>query len=119
MKTLTVRREKDTMEPTIKLRDTVIANQEEFCYLGRCIILTTASLPMILRLKRRIAMAKRAFNNKYNLQTNKKFDVNTRKECIKSCLLLYGCETWTTRQYEKKIARSYQNVDLGEKEHGI
>jgi hypothetical protein len=101
-KTMTVRREQHIVKPTIKLRDAVIEDVEEFYYLGSSITYDNKSTNDV---KRRIAMAKKTFNSKYNLLTNKHFDLNTRKKFIKSYIwsvLFYGCETWTIGQYEKK-----------------
>jgi len=79
MKIMTVRCKQHTVKPTIKLRDTVIEDVEEFCYLRSSITYNNKSTN-----ERRIAMAKRTFNNKYNFLTNKHFDLNTRKKSIKS-----------------------------------
>jgi hypothetical protein len=119
MNTMTVRREQHIVKPTIKLRDAVIEDVEDFYYLGSSITYDNKSTNDV---KRRIAMGKKTFNSKYNLLTNKHLDLNTRKKFIKSYIwsvLFYGCKIWTIGQYEKKTARSYRNVDLEEDEQNI
>jgi hypothetical protein len=88
-----IRQEQHVVKPTIKLRDAVIEDVEEFYYLGSSITHDKKSTNDV---KRRIGMAKKTFDSNYNLLTNKHFDLNTRKKFIKSYIwsvLLYGCET--------------------------
>jgi len=50
-------------------------------------------------------MAKRAFTQKRQLLTNKKLNINMRKNFVKCyvwSVLLYGCETWTINGQDKK-----------------
>jgi len=49
-------------------------------------------------------MAKRAFTQKRQLLTNKKLNINMRKnfaKCYVWSVLLYGCETWTINGQDK------------------
>jgi hypothetical protein len=60
-KTMIVRREQHIVKPTIKLRDAVIEDIEEFYYLGSSITYDNKSNNDV---KRRIAMAIKTFNSK-------------------------------------------------------
>uniref|UniRef100_A0A8D9DT62 Craniofacial development protein 2 n=1 Tax=Cacopsylla melanoneura TaxID=428564 RepID=A0A8D9DT62_9HEMI len=89
------------MTANIKLKNERIEHVQEFCYLGSLITYENKSKKEI---RRRIALAKQAFERKKALLTNKNLSIGTKKKFIKTyiwSLLLYGCETWTMGKYEK------------------
>lgn len=79
----------------ITLNNIPLEQVREFCYLGSCITCNNKSNSEI---KRRIAQAKQAFLNKYQLLSNKHLNIVLRKRFVKTyvwSILLYGSETWT------------------------
>ncbi|VVC43630.1 Hypothetical protein CINCED_3A006507 [Cinara cedri] len=55
-------------------------------------------------IRRRITLAKYAFEKKRTLLTNKHLSIRSRKKFVKTyvwSILLYGCESWTIGKYEK------------------
>jgi hypothetical protein len=55
-------------------------------------------------IRRRITLAKQAFEKKRTLLTNKHLSISSRKKFVKTyiwSILLYGCESWTIGKYEK------------------
>jgi len=90
-----------SMTANIKLKNDRIEQVQEFCYLGSLITQENKSKEEI---RRRIALAKHAFEKKKTLLTNKNLGIRTRKKFIITyiwSLLLYGCETWTIGNYER------------------
>lgn len=74
---------------------------DEFCYLGSMITQDNRCNREI----RRIVLAKKAFNNKYNMLACKHLDKEVRKEFAKTFVwstLLYGSESWTISKRERK-----------------
>jgi hypothetical protein len=68
---------------------------EEFCYLGSIVSNGNRSINEV---KKRIAIAKLAFQNKKSLIMNKNLSLETRKKFIKAyvwSVMTYGSETWT------------------------
>jgi hypothetical protein len=62
-------------------------------------------------IKSRIAMVKATFNRKRTLFA-RKYDLNLRKKQVKCCCIwsiaLYGAETWTLRDVDKKYLESFE-----------
>ena len=86
----------------IHIKNEKIQQVQEFCYLGSLITQDNRSNKEI---RRRITLAKQAFEKKKNLLSNKNLSIYTRKKFIKTyiwSILLYGCETWTVGRYERE-----------------
>jgi hypothetical protein len=84
-----------------------LENMESFKYLGN--ILTNDGR-CTCEIKRRIAMAKTAFNKKRTLFTSK-LDLELRKKlvnCYVWSIALYGAETWTIRAVDRKHLESFE-----------
>ncbi|KAL4148794.1 hypothetical protein QTP88_002949 [Uroleucon formosanum] len=85
----------------ITLNNEQLQQVKEFCYLGRLITDDNKSTKEI---RRRITLAKHAFEKKRTLLTNKHLSISSRKKFVKAyiwSILLYGCESWTIGKYEK------------------
>uniref|UniRef100_A0A8D8RMY9 Craniofacial development protein 2 n=1 Tax=Cacopsylla melanoneura TaxID=428564 RepID=A0A8D8RMY9_9HEMI len=85
----------------IRLKSEIIDQVKEFSYLGS---LVTEDNKSTKDIRKRIGMAKQAFEKKKALLSNNNLSVATRKRFIKTyiwSILLYGCETWTMRQYDR------------------
>ena len=97
---------KDFQPPKIdiKINNHSIDQVEHFNYLGSIV---TSEGRCNEDIKRKIVLAKKAFNKIRNLVTNSKISMEIRKRFIKCyvwSVLLYGCETWTmSTTDEKKI----------------
>jgi len=55
-------------------------------------------------IRKRITLAKQAFEKKRTILTNKHLSITSRKKFIKKyiwSILLYGCETWTIGKYKR------------------
>lgn len=91
----------------ITLTDTEMQQVNQFKYLGSLITNDSRCTPDVIA---RIAMAKRAFNNKKHLfkaNINKKI----RKRLIKIyiwSIALYGCETWTLTQRDRERLAAFE-----------
>ncbi|KAI5755057.1 hypothetical protein M8J77_013699 [Diaphorina citri] len=86
----------------VKIENEPIQQVKEFCYLGSLISQDNKSTREI---RRRIVLAKQAFEKKKTILTNKNLSLSTRKKFIKTyiwSILLYGCETWTMGKYERE-----------------
>ena len=63
----------------------------EFCYLGSIV---TSGNKCLAEIKRRVALAKQAFQSKRNLLTNNHISIETREKFVKVfvwSVLTYGC----------------------------
>lgn len=81
-------------ESDIKIGNNKIQQVKTFTYLGSIVNTNNDSSRDI---NQRIILAKKAFQKKYNLLTNKHITTETKKKFIKTLIwsvLLYGCETW-------------------------
>lgn len=89
-------------ESDIKIGNNKIQQVKTFTYLGSIVNTNNDSSRDI---NQRIILAKKAFQNKYNLLTNKHITTETKKKFIKTLIwsvLLYGCETWIITIRDKK-----------------
>lgn len=101
-KAMVISKMKNNRKITIQVRQEPVDQVNEFCYLGSLITRDNKSTKEI---KKRIEMAKQAFEKKRTLLTNKNLSITSRKKFIKTyiwSILLYGCETWTMGVYEKR-----------------
>ena len=79
----------------IKLDTEELEQVFSFDYLGSLI---TCDGRCLRDIKRQIALAKKAFNSKMTILTNKKISLETKKRFLRTyvwSILLYGCESWT------------------------
>lgn len=86
----------------ITLNNIQIQQVQEFCYLGSIITSNNKSSPDI---KRRITLAKQAFQNKNQLLSNQHLNIHIRKRFIKTfvwSVLTYASETWTIDENDRK-----------------
>jgi len=91
----------------IMMNQKQLENVESFKYLGS--ILTNYGR-CTGEIKRRIAMAKAAFNKKRAL-FNSTLDLELRKKLVKCCIwsrALYGVETWTLWAADQKHLQSFE-----------
>ncbi|KAI5731180.1 hypothetical protein M8J77_006038 [Diaphorina citri] len=101
-KTMIVSKTTLDIAANIKLGNVQIQQVQEFCYLGSTIKTNNKSTPDI---KKRVALAKQAFQNKYQLLTSRHLSINTRKNFIKTfvwTVLTYGSETWTITKKDRE-----------------
>jgi hypothetical protein len=91
----------------IMIEQKQLENVESFKYLGNIL---TNERRCTGEIKRRIAMAKAAFNKKRALFTSK-LDLELRTKLVKCyiwSIALYGAETWTLRAVEQKHLESFK-----------
>ena len=89
------------------INQTQLESVECFKYLG---IMLTHDEKCTCEIKRRIATAKAAFNNKKNLFTST-LDLELRKKLVKCyiwSIALYGGETWKLRAVDQKHLESFE-----------
>jgi hypothetical protein len=91
----------------IKIDKNLVENVEGFNYLGSMI---TNDARCTREIKKRIAMAKSAFNKKKTLFSSK-LNLELRKKLVKCYIWsidLYGAETWTIRKLDQKYLESFE-----------
>lgn len=101
-KTMVVSKIKENHKVDIKLEGDILEQVGSFCYLGSTV---TEDNKCTTDIKRRIALAKQAFQNKRNLLTDNHISLEIRKKFAKIfvwSVLTYGCEAWTLGKAEKK-----------------
>ncbi|XP_021916640.1 uncharacterized protein LOC110828330 [Zootermopsis nevadensis] len=93
---------KHGMQAHCSLGSERLENMESFTYLGCRLSSDERSKAEVIS---RINQAKLAFNKKHNLFTSNSIDKHLRKHLVKTfvwIVLLYGSETWTIGEAEKK-----------------
>src|SRR3984893_15745544 len=94
----------DSPSCELYLEGTLIKQIQEFIYLGSVI---TKSGKWDPEIKRRIALAKDAFQRLEHILRNRKISMETKKrvlECYVISTLIYGCECWTiSAQMEERL----------------
>ena len=95
---------KDSPSCELYLEGTLIKQVQKFIYLGSVITTSGKCDPEI---KRRIALAKDAFQRLEHILRNRKISMETKKrvlECYVISTLTYGCECWTiSAQMEERL----------------
>ena len=95
---------KDSPSCELYLEGTLIKQVQKFIYLGSAITTSGKCDPEI---KRRIALAKDAFQRLEHILRNRKISMETKKrvlECYVISTLTYGCECWTiSAQMEERL----------------
>jgi len=100
-KIMVIDKQKHSVNANIRIGQTRLEQVKQYCYLGSMIEEGNRSLTEI---KRRIAMAKQAFQNKKSVFVNSHISMQTRKKFLKTLVwsvLTYGCETWTLGKQER------------------
>ncbi|KAI5739387.1 hypothetical protein M8J77_018683 [Diaphorina citri] len=100
-KTMLISKTPNDHDLNISLKNTLIEEVKEFCYLGSKVTNNNKSSPDI---KVRIAPAKQAFQNKNQLLTSKHLSIDLRKRFIKTfvwSVMTYGSETWTIEKKDR------------------
>ncbi|KAI5695438.1 hypothetical protein M8J77_005016 [Diaphorina citri] len=100
-KTMLISKTPNDHDLNISLKNTLIEEVKEFCYLGSKVTNNNKSSPDI---KVRIALAKQAFQNKNQLLTSKHLSIDLRKRFIKTfvwSVMTYGSETWTIEKKDR------------------
>jgi len=89
---------------TITINNVVLKVVEKFCYLGSNV---TASGSLVSELDARIAKAASAFGKlRSRVWANQHLSIHVKIRVYVACvlsMLLYGCETWPTCRYQKRL----------------
>ena len=104
IKSMVASKKQETPKVSINLDRTAIEQVEKMVYLGN---ITTEDGKSEVEIKRRIEIAKNAFNNMKSVLSSRNISLNTRMrltKCYVWSTLLYGAETWTiTKTLTKRI----------------
>ena len=103
-KSMVASKKQETPKVSINLDGTAIEQVEKMVYLGS---ITTEDGKSEVEIKRRIEIARNAFNNMKSVLSSRNISLNTRMrltKCYVWSTLLYGAETWTiTKTLTKRI----------------
>ena len=103
-KSMVASKKQETPKVSINLDGTAIEQVEKMVYLGS---ITTEDGKSEMEIKRRIEIARNAFNNIKSILSSRNISLNTRMRLTKCYVwssLLYGAETWTvTKTLTKRI----------------
>jgi hypothetical protein len=88
----------------LQIKGKPVQQIEQFTFLGSLI---TSNGKSEQEIKRRVAIAKTAFQNMKNVLTSRHINISTRSRILRCYVLstmLYGCETWTvSKEMQNKI----------------
>ena len=103
-KSIVASKKQETPKVSINLDGTTIEQVEKMVYLGS---ITAEDGKSEVEIKRRIEIARNAFNNMKSVLSSRNISLNTRMrltKCYVWSMLLYGAETWTiTKTFTKRI----------------
>ena len=100
--TMVISRRGEVPRSNIRIDGSMVEQVDRFNYLGSLI---SSNGRCEDEIKRRINIAKSAYNRIKKLITNKKMSVHTRKRFVKCYVwstLMYGCETWTMNKADER-----------------
>lgn len=95
-----------TPKSKILLNGEELEQTDRFEYLGSTV---TSDCRSDNEIRKRIALAKKAFMDKKNIFTDKKLNIDLKVRLLKCYVwstLLYGCESWTLSNNSKKLLES-------------
>ena len=101
-KIMVISKKKENPKIKICINNEELVQVEQFEYLGSMI---TSDCRCDKEIKRRIALAKKAFMEKKSLLVSNKLRMNCKLrflKCYVQSVLLYGCESWTIWEVSKK-----------------
>ena len=103
-KSMVASKKQETPKVSINLDGTTIQQVKKMVYLDS---ITTEDVKSEVKIKRRIEIARNAFNNMKSVLSSRNISISTRMrltKCFVWSTLLYGAETWTiTNTLTKRI----------------